>query len=155
MTELQGARAIGREAIAELIPHQGTMCLLDRVIEWDAERILLASATHRSKDNPLRARGRLRALHLCEYGAQGMAVHGGLRAQAAGSRAQPGMLVSLREVRLHLEYLEQLPGELLIEARRLLESAGSWQYAFLVQHGSTLLAEGRAAVMVRTQAHSS
>lgn len=125
------------------------MCLLERVLEWDAERIVLATATHRSKDNPLRSGGRLRALHLCEYGAQAMAVHGGLVAQAAGSRAQPGMLVSLREVHFHRDYLDDLSGELEIEARRLIESAGSWQYAFAARHGADLLAEGRAAVMVR------
>lgn len=145
----RGDNATGRERIAALIPHHGAMCLLERVLEWDADQILLATATHRSKDNPLRARGRLRALHLCEYGAQAMAVHGGLLAEAAGSRARPGMLVSLREVRLHRDYIEDLPGELEIEAHRLLETTGSWQYAFAVRHGSVLLAEGRAAVMMR------
>ena len=135
--------------VAALIPHQGTMCLLERVLEWDARRIVLATATHRFENNPLRAHGRLRALHLCEYGAQAMAVHGGLLARAAGSRAQPGMLVSLRDVRLHRDYIEELPGEIEVEARRLLETASSWQYAFVVRHGSTLLAEGRAAVMLR------
>ncbi len=145
----RGSTPIGREALAALIPHRGAMCLLDRVLEWDADRILLATATHRSPDNPLRSRGRLRALHLCEYGAQAMAVHGGLLAQAAGERAQPGLLVSLREVALHCDHLESLAGELEVEARRLLESAGSWQYAFAVRHRGGPLAEGRAAVMAR------
>jgi predicted hotdog family 3-hydroxylacyl-ACP dehydratase len=139
----------GPREIAALIPHHGTMCLLERVLAWDADRILLATATHGFESNPLRVHGRLRALHLCEYGAQAMAVHGGLRARAAGSRAQPGMLVSLRAVHLHCEFIEGLPGELEVEARRLLETAGSWQYAFAARHGSTLLAEGRAAVMMR------
>ena len=152
MSESQAVRGIGREAIAALIPHQGAMCLLERVLEWDAERILIATATHRSEDNPLHARGRLRALHLCEYGAQAMAVHGGLLAQAAGSRAQPGMLVSLREVRLDREYIEDLPGELQVEARRLLQTAGSWQYTFTVTHAGERLATGRAAVMMRVSA---
>ncbi|MGH8327695.1 MAG: phosphotransferase, partial [Steroidobacteraceae bacterium] len=89
---------LDREAIAALIPHQGAMCLLERVLEWDAEHAVLATATHRSPDNPLRSCGRLRALHLCEYGAQAMAVHGGLVARAAGSQARPALLVSLREV---------------------------------------------------------
>jgi predicted hotdog family 3-hydroxylacyl-ACP dehydratase len=148
MSVSQAAPAIGREAIAALIPHQGTMCLLERVLEWDADRILLATATHRSADNPLRARGRLRALHLCEYGAQAMAVHGGLLAQAA----QPGMLVSLHEVRLRHEYIEDLPGDLEVEARRLLQTADSWQYAFAVRHAGEQLAAGRAAVMMRPAA---
>ena len=100
--------------IAGLIPHAGSMCLLERVVEWTPERVMLATATHRSHDNPLRSDGRLRAVHLCEYGAQAMAVHGGLVARAAGETAQPGLLVSLRDVRLLVEYIDDLPGELVV-----------------------------------------
>ncbi|HEX7128864.1 MAG TPA: phosphotransferase, partial [Rhodanobacteraceae bacterium] len=94
----------------DLIPHQGTMCLLDAVLGYDAMRIHAASATHAGADNPLRADGRLHAVALCEYGAQAMAVHGALLARERGGRAQPGYLVSLREVALHVEYIEGLPG---------------------------------------------
>lgn len=146
---------LGREGIAALIPHQGTMCLLDRVIEWDNDRIVLATATHRALDNPLRSGGRLRAVHLCEYGAQAMAVHGGLVAQSEARRAsrgpqvQPGFLVSLRDVKLNVDYIEALGGELRVSARRLLEAVGSWQYAFAVEHEGQELASGRAAAMAR------
>ena len=58
--------------ISSLVPHQGTMCLLERVIEWDDRRVVLETATHRSPSNPLRSNGRLRSLALCEYGAQAM-----------------------------------------------------------------------------------
>jgi predicted hotdog family 3-hydroxylacyl-ACP dehydratase len=143
---------LGREAIAALIPHQGTMCLLEQVLEWDAEHVLAATASHRASDNPLRSGGRLRALHLAEYGAQAMALHGGLVARAGGARAQPGMLVSLRDVQLNRAYIDDLPGELRVEARRLLTGAGSWQYSFTVHHGEELLASGRAAIMARPQA---
>ncbi len=140
---------LGHDAIAALIPHQGAMCLLERVLEWDAEHVVLATETHRSPQNPLRAGARLRALHLCEYGAQAMAVHGGLVARAAGSRAQPGLLVSLRNVVLFCDYLEDLPGELHVTARRLLEGSGAWQYSFAVHHAGSLIAEGRAAIIAR------
>jgi predicted hotdog family 3-hydroxylacyl-ACP dehydratase len=140
---------LGREAIAALIPHQGAMCLLDRVVDWDKDHVLLATATHRAADNPLRLDGRLRAVHLCEYGAQAMAVHGGLCAQADGRVARPGFLVSLRDVKLEVDYVEALDGEIYVTARRLLESAGSWQYSFEVKHGGTVLASGRAAIIAR------
>lgn len=135
--------------IAELIPHAGGMCLLERVIEWTPERVTLATATHRSQDNPLRSGGRLRAIHLCEYGAQAMAVHGGLVARAVGETAQPGLLVALRDVRLLVEYIDDLPGELVVEAGRLHATLGSWQYRFRVLHASRELVSGRAAVMLR------
>lgn len=140
---------LGRDTIAALIPHQGAMCLLERVIEWDRDRIVLSTTTHRAADNPLRLDGRLRAVHLCEYGAQAMAVHGGLSAQADGRVAQPGFLVSLRDVKLNVDYIDDLPGELLVSAHRLLENPGSWQYSFEAKHGDTVLASGRAAIIAR------
>jgi len=133
----------------DLIPHQGTMCLLDAVLGYDAMRIHAASATHASADNPLRADGRLHAVALCEYGAQAMAVHGALLARERGGRAQPGYLVSLRDVELRIEYIEDLPGKLEVFAEQLLDAGGSLQYAFRVEHRGKVLATGRAAVLVR------
>ena len=140
---------LGRDAIAALIPHQGAMSLLDRVVEWDKDHIVLATSTHRAADNPLRLDGRLRAIHLCEYGAQAMAVHGGLSAQADGKTARPGFLVSLRDVNLQVDFIDSLSGELLVSAQRLLESAGSWQYSFEVTHAGEPIATGRAAIIAR------
>lgn len=140
---------LGRDAIAALIPHQGAMCLLDRVVEWDPDRIVLATRTHRAPDNPLRLDGRLRAVHLCEYGAQAMAVHGGLKAQAEGKAARPGFLVSLRDVKLQLDFIDALDAELLISAQCLLDGAGSWQYSFEVTHANDPIASGRAAIIAR------
>jgi predicted hotdog family 3-hydroxylacyl-ACP dehydratase len=134
------------ERIAALIPHAGSMCLLERVVHWDNSGVTLATATHRDPDNPLATAAGLRAIHLCEYGAQAMAVHGGLTAQARGERAQPGLLVSLRDVALHCDYVQVLPGELVVEARRLHDSGSAWQYTFRVTHAAVLLAQGRATV---------
>ena len=82
---------IGRTDILALVPHQGAMCLWDEVIEWDADRIRLRAYNHRDPTHPLRSNDRLRAIHLCEYGAQAMAVHGGLRARASGGAVKPGV----------------------------------------------------------------
>lgn len=138
---------LGRDAIAALIPHQGAMCLLDRVIEWDKDRVVLATSTHRAPDNPLRLDGRLRAVHLCEYGAQAMAVHGALLARARGAEtALPGMLVSLREVVLAVEYLPA-NGRLDVHAQCLYADGAGAQYAFRAELAGRLLASGRAAVI--------
>ena len=135
-------------SVASLVPHQGSMCLLERVIEWDDRHVVLETATHRSPSNPLRSNGRLRSLALCEYGAQAMAVHGGLRGTVTGVKPKPGMLVSLRAVKFTRDYIEDLPGDLRVEAVCLQADAGSLQYSFRVMHGETLLAEGRAAVVL-------
>ncbi len=140
---------LGRDAILELVPHQGAMCLWDEVLEWDTQTIRLRAHNHRDSAHPLRAHGQLRAVHLCEYGAQAMAVHGGLRARENGGRAKPGLLVALRGVELHVARIDDLAGALECHAEVLTAGDAGWQYAFRITHAGTLLAEGRAAVMLQ------
>lgn len=139
---------IGAEAIAALVPHQGGMCLWEEVLAWDAQGIRLRSRGHVSAAHPLRGDGRLHAVHLCEYGAQAMAVHGGLLAAAGGAAPRAGLLVALRGVRLHCVRIDDLPEDLECEARVLMQNQDSQQYEFRIAHAGRLLAEGRAAVML-------
>jgi len=140
---------IDRLLIAQLIPHQGAMSLLDRVERWDASGIVALASTHRAPDHPLAGNGRLRAVHLCEYAAQAAALHGGLIARAAGQRASPGYLVSLRDVSFACQRIDDLPGDLEIQAGLLLQDAGSWQYRFEASHAGARLAAGRLAIIRR------
>jgi predicted hotdog family 3-hydroxylacyl-ACP dehydratase len=161
---------VTREQILSMIPHQGGMCLWDRVLHWDAGSVQLQAGNHRDPEHPLRHNGQLGAIHLCEYGAQAMAVHGGLRARDHGGRAAPGVLVALRDVQLHVSRIDQLPGLIqahaaahhaapparpappgLIQAHAqvLVEAEASQQYGFRILHEGQLLAEGRAAVMLQ------
>jgi len=133
----------------DLIPHRGAMCLLENVLYWDDARIHLDASSHRDPTNPLRSDGKLRCVHLCEYGAQAMAVHGGLLARREGGCAAPGFLVSLRAVKLHVARVDDIHGPLDVYAEKLLADATGWQYAFRIEHAAQLLAEGRAAVMPR------
>ena len=135
------------EDIAALIPHQGGMCLWEHIVEWDDTRVVLETGSHRSLDNPLRSSGRLRSVHLCEYGAQAMAVHGALK--AAPERAPPGMLVSLRSVTFARDYIDDLTGVLRVEAVCLQAGESSQQYSFKITHAAETVAEGRAAVLLK------
>jgi predicted hotdog family 3-hydroxylacyl-ACP dehydratase len=138
--------------IGDLVPHAGRMCLLERVLAWDDAGVTTATTTHRDPAHPLARDGRLHAIHLCEYGAQAMAVHGGLTAHARGECARPGLLVSLRDVALECDFVQDLEGELLVEARRLHDSGAAWQYEFRVTHAGRRLAQGRATVSVAPRA---
>lgn len=145
---------IGRETILRLIPHAGAMCLWDEVVSWNAGSIALRAHNHRHAEHPLRSEGRLSAVHLCEYGAQAMAVHGGLLAQASGQPAKPGLLVALRAVELNIERIDDLADPLECHAELLIEHETGWQYAFRITHAEILLAQGRAAVMMTAQSSS-
>ncbi|WP_374014023.1 phosphotransferase [Pseudoxanthomonas koreensis] len=138
---------LDRAGILALVPHQQAMCLWDEVTGYDAGSVRVRAWNHCAPDHPLRARGRLSALALCEYGAQAMAVHGGLLAREGGGGAGPGVLVALREVELAVARIDDLPGALDGEAEVLAAGAGSQQYAFRIFHGGRLLASGRAAAM--------
>ena len=142
---------VDRATIASLVPHAGTMCLWDAVSAWDAQRIVLHAHGHRDPAHPLRSHAMLRAIHLCEYGAQAMAVHGGLLAREGGGVAPPGMLVALRGIALHVARIDDLPGPLDCEAEALVASDTAQQYRFAIHHAGTLLAEGRAAVMLQPE----
>lgn len=140
---------LGRTAIAALVPHAGAMCLWDEVLAWDEAGIRVQAHNHRDPAHPLRSRGMLRALHLCEYGAQAMAVHGGLLAQRAGGHAPAGMLVALRGVELHAARIDDLPGPIECTAEAVMRGDGAQQYTFRITHAGALLATGRAAVMLQ------
>ena len=137
-----------RTGIAALVPHQGAMCLWREIVSHDASSVRLRTDSHRDPRNPLRSDGRLRALHLCEYGAQAMAVHGGLLGAIGrgGARRYAGRVA---RVALHVARIDDLAGELEGEATLLANGADSQQYAFRITHAGTLLAEGRAAVMLQ------
>ena len=141
---------INKAEIRTLIPHSGTMCLLDSVTEWDDRLIVCSSNTHRDPENPLRHDGRLSAVHAFEYGAQAAAVHGGLRARSIGVTAPPGYLAALRDARLHVMRLDDVVSSLRIYAHRFFGDAANTVYECKVSAGDVLLAEGRIIIMPRT-----
>lgn len=134
--------------IESLVPHKGAMCLWQHVLDHDDQHVRVATTGHRAVDHPLRSNGMLKAIHLCEYGAQAMAVHGGLLGHEYGRAVRAGMLVALRGVQLHVARIDDLDGELVGEAELLMDSETSQQYGFRILHGDRVIAEGRAAVML-------
>ena len=130
-----GAIDLGR--IRGLVPHAGSMCLLQEVLHWDQTGIRCSTASHRDPRHPLRRAQGLAGLHLIEYCAQALALHRGLVSEAAGERAPPGWLVSMREFRLAVERLDLLKGPLIITARELVYFEGGTQYE------ASAVAEGR------------
>ena len=133
--------------IAAHIPHQGSMCLLDAVLEWSAATISCRAISHRDPANPLRADGRLGAANGIEYAAQAMAIHGALLAGDNGPPRQ-GYLTSVRGVTLHVTRLDDLPEALTVQAERLSGDAQNILYQFSLSHAGRCLLEGRAAVVL-------
>lgn len=141
---------LDQDAIRTLIPHAGGMCLIERVLAWDAVQIQCETNSHRAADLPLREAGRLAAICAIEYGAQAMAIHGGLLAQAAGEPVgQGGYLAAVRGVHLHRDTLHDIKHPLRIHASRLGGAGGSFIYAIRVEAGGEPVAEARVTVMTQ------
>jgi len=139
---------ISKQELCQLIPHDGAMCLLDGVEHWDDEVIHCWSESHLDQSNPLRGPSGLAALHALEYGAQAMAVHGGLLAQKQGEQRLPdGYLVAIRNAHFHAEFLDTSSTKLQVEARRLLAESGNIIYSIDVSAAGKPIAQARATVM--------
>src|SRR6266550_2912166 len=142
---------IDKAEIRTLVPHAGSMCLLDNVLDWDDESIVCVTNTHRDEANPLQRDGRLSALHALEYGAQAAAIHGGLRARTAGASAPACYLAALRDARLHVDRLDDLASPLEVRAQRLFGDAGNTIYQCAISASGISVAEERVSIMLRPQ----
>jgi predicted hotdog family 3-hydroxylacyl-ACP dehydratase len=147
---------LNRAWIEARIPHQGRMCLLDEVIDWNAQHIRCGTATHRAPDNPLRSHGRLGIACGIEYAAQTMALHGALAGSAgdgiagasAAGPAQVGLLASVRDVRLFVPRLDDIESDLICEVTHLAGDGLTALYEFALRDRDRTLLSGRASVVL-------
>jgi predicted hotdog family 3-hydroxylacyl-ACP dehydratase len=137
----------GRAEIAKVIPHTGSMCLLDGVLECDAQHIRCISSTHRNADNPMRSGDVLPALCGIEYAAQAMAVHAA-RETKSDNKPRAGYLVALRDVACHTMRLDNLNDDLVIEAEKTMGDEARVIYQFNIHAGTTTIMSGRATVVL-------
>jgi predicted hotdog family 3-hydroxylacyl-ACP dehydratase len=147
---------LNRAWIEARIPHQGRMCLLDEVLDWNAQHIRCRTATHRAPDNPLRSHGRLGIAGGIEYAAQAMALHGALAGGAAdaavdafaGGSARVGLLASVRDVRLMVLRLDDIVSDLICEVTHLAGDSRTALYEFALRDRDRSLLSGRASVIL-------
>lgn len=144
---------IGRKQIETLIPHAGSMCLLDAVVRWDARSIRCRTSRHRCADNPLRRPdGVIGAICGIEIAAQAMAVHSRLITVPTAARPTPGYLTSVRDVRLHAASFDGAPEELLVEALMVVGDVRGASYQFVLGGATGELVSGRATVLFNPDA---
>jgi predicted hotdog family 3-hydroxylacyl-ACP dehydratase len=142
---------LDRHWIESHIPHQGGMCLLNEVMNWNAARVQCRSSTHRDPANPLRAQDRLAAVCGIEYAAQAMAVHGALIASRIRTSQKTagvaGYLASVRNVVLYVDRLDDVEGDLMATAELVTGDERTVLYDFSVSGGERVLLAGRATIV--------
>jgi len=138
-----------RQHILELIPHQGSMCLLDEVAFWTDVAVACRSRTHLAHGNPLRRDDRLSAVSGIEYGLQAAALHGAL---VAGWRGKAGYLAAVRAVEIMVPRLDVAEfGVLKVTADLQWQDASGLIYGFALHSAADIaLLSGRATIVFPT-----
>jgi predicted hotdog family 3-hydroxylacyl-ACP dehydratase len=146
---------ISKDALCRLIPHHGTMCLLDAVEQWDDTNILCTTSSHRDVTNPLRRDNQLEAICGLEYAAQAMAVHVGLLRQKQEHRLTVGYLGAVKNLMLLTDRLDDVKEDLTVQATRLVGEVDSFIYTFRVSAERQELLNGRASIFLKYLDHPS
>ena len=134
--------------IAELIPHHGTMCLLDTIESWDERHILCTATSHRRNDNPLCDPSGLRTICAIEYGAQAIAAHSALLRSPSGHGPVVGLLAAVRDLVTTQPYIHTIEGALTVRADAVLIQEHGLMYLITVQGEGRTLLSGRVSVML-------
>jgi predicted hotdog family 3-hydroxylacyl-ACP dehydratase len=146
---------LSKSDISRLIPHQGSMCLLDTVAQWDESSVTCTTASHRDAANPLRRGNQLEAVCGLEYAAQAMAVHIGLLQQGEERRIALGYLGAVKNLTLRAGRLDDVKEDLTVQATRLVGQGSSFIYTFRVSAGRQELLDGRASIFLKYLDHPS
>ena len=108
-------------AVAELLPHDGQMVLLDRVIEYDQESLVAEVAV---RDDGLFGDGKIVPAWLAiEYMAQTVAAHGGMMCYLEGKPINLGFLLGTRRYNCNVSTLN-VGTKLTIKVERLIQDQG-------------------------------
>ena len=134
--------------IARLIPHQGGICLLVGVKNYDRQSITCMAVSHRLATNPLRENDLLHAVCGVEYAAQALAIHGTL---LSGQRDKPprgGRLAGVRSLELKVHRLDDIEADLQINAIQIMGDENSMVYEFTVDAADRNLLKGKVTVIL-------
>lgn len=132
-----------KQEIEAIIPHSGKMCLIELVDLWDIDKIVCRTNSHRDAQNPLRINGELSAINLLEYGAQAIAIHGGLLSKTKIH----GFLAAIRNAKLHVTRIDTLNCEIIIKAKAEIKTENGAVYEFVILAAEEILIEARATVI--------
>ena len=129
--------------IERLVPHAGAMCLLERVVQWDASHIVCEAASP-GADHPLALAAGVPVVAAVEYAAQAAALHAALLDRRLEARG--GRLAKLSGVVLSEGLLDAGSGALTIRADLLARSDAGCTYDFAVHDARGCRAHGRLLV---------
>jgi len=141
------AGSLQRSDIARLIPHSGSMCLLDSVAHFTEEEIVCTSTSHRDRKNPLCEAGEIPVLALVEYAAQAAAVHAALVGAGIGDE-RIALLGAVKDIVFDNGSVSSRIAQLQIAATALLQTTDGAVYRFTVEGDGEALVTGRLLLSI-------
>ncbi len=138
--------------VLRLIPHSGSMCLVDSVLAWSETDIVCASGCHRDRHNPLMNGDLLPAICGLELAAQAIAAHIALTSPQS-SQKSIGVLGGVTDVELNVSSLETIQGDLEIRGTCLHAQQTAFIYRFLLSGEGRRLIAGRASIFIQQVAN--
>lgn len=141
----------GYPPVAELIPHEAPMILVDELVEWSPTHARVRAQVRRG--GPFVGAGQLPGTILLEYMAQAVAVANGMSGRAAGrdpevsGHGEIGVLLGVRELNLEIDAVAI--GELLdIHVAHRFSDGTLASYDCEVRRAGQVLASGAVNVMI-------
>ncbi|MEI6354374.1 MAG: hypothetical protein WCO47_06570 [Methylococcus sp.] len=135
--------------IADYLPHQGPMILVDHIIKADEHSLVGMINNHQDPSHPLRIRGYLPAISAIEMAAQCSAIHGALRASPAFSGPRRGVLALIKNISWTRPRLDDIEKPLEIDLLRLHHDPHQALYQFKLSADDDLLVSGQLAVFFK------
>jgi len=140
------AHASAYPPVAELVPHESPMLLVDELVAWSPERAHVRATL--DPGGPFVDDGQVSATALVEYMAQAIAVADGMTGRVTG-RTGIGLLLGSRELRFEVESVEVgATVDVFIEQRFADQRLAS--YACELRRDDALLVSGVLNVMLTT-----
>jgi predicted hotdog family 3-hydroxylacyl-ACP dehydratase len=139
--------------VEDIVPHRGTMLLLDVVIACEDESLTAEARVH-SDAWYADADGAMPAWIGIELMAQAIAAHVGLLSMRGGSPARPGVLLGSRRYEAHTPAFAR-GARLRIDVKELLRGdEGHGAYECVIQHDGVVVAEAVIKVFQPRDFHS-
>ena len=148
---------MNKQELCQLLPHSGTMCLIDEIISWDSTNLLAQTESHLNCNNPLRHQGAISSIIGVEYAAQTMALHAALLSQQedpGNSRKQKpgGYLATIRNIRIDADSLYSPDSvnlsPLVISVSVLMCDSQGYSYDFTITADNSPLLSGRLTIFL-------
>ena len=133
-------------AISELLPHQGNMVLIDKIVACDENNIICTTLSHRLSDNPLRNSQGLPISASLEIGAQAIALHG-ISNRPADAPPKSASIISVKKATWSEQWLQDLD-LLTIKAalKTKLDTIAKYSFTIETQASSTPIYEAEVSV---------